>query len=361
MKKLYLLAFLLAGYVTAWSQYRENQTDMDRLLWNSEKLNILFDTRVDLENIINNHSSDEFSFKGQIVRIWLVGEIYPGIRYRVRHRLNKLQTPERDGYRAATDHAWVSFDAGKRWTFTVGKQSVQISTFENDYNDADVYLGSMVYYTFDGSMTGVNTAFKPGKQEFNFQVTNSDAPIFANESHKYRAVAFNFMWAGSLFNDVIRTRWRYGTFQHNKDKFYNWLTLGTQLNIGHFTTEFDYYEGTRQADYGDLVMADSLGYRYVHDQSISLNLKYNFGKWRPFVKGIWDKRYDKEFDDTAYRSLGIQGVVEFYPFTDARLKDLRFHAAYTFKSTDYRGAFNQLPNTNVNTFLVGMRWIFKVK
>jgi len=362
MKKYILFAIMLMAGFHASAQYRESQNIWRQLVWDDEKLNILFDTRVDFQDVVKRHADDEMAFKGQTVRIWLVGEIVPGIRYRLRHRLNKAEsTIPRDNYSGATDHAWISFDIGKTWTITVGKQAVQIGTFENDYNGADVYQGTMVFNDLDASKTGVNVAYKVGKQILNVQVTNSDTPQFASEEYDNRALAFNFLWVGDLFNEVIRTRWGYGAFQHTKTKFYNWITLGTQFNLGRFTTELDYYGGNRQIDYGYMVNVSELGYRYVHDQSISLHCEYNFGKWRPFIKGIWDKRYDKIFESTAYRSLGIEAVAEYYPFTGERTKDLRFHAAYAYKNTDFRGPYEGLRNGETHTFLIGTRWMFKVK
>jgi len=122
-------------------------------------------------------------------------------------------------------------------------------------------------------------------------------------------LAVNALWEGSLMNGMLKTRWGYGAFQHSKTKFYNWMTLGTQLNVGKFTTELDYYIGNRDMDYGSVVDVEELGARYVRDQSLSLNLKYDFGKWKPFIKGTWNQRHDKGYDSNAYKSIGLQVVM----------------------------------------------------
>ncbi|MCC8152860.1 MAG: OprO/OprP family phosphate-selective porin [Tannerellaceae bacterium] len=362
MRKYFFIAIILsASWYTVSAQYRESQNLWHQLVWDDEKLNLFVDTRIDFQDLVNRHAEDGRSFRAQTFRIWLVGEIVPGIRYRVRHRLNKNGVILRDNYSGATDHAWLAFDIGRTWTITVGKQSVMIGTFENDYNGADVYQGSMVFNDFDGSLTGVNVAYKTGRQVFNFQVTNSDEPQFASEEYANKALAFNFLWVGDLFNETIRTRWGYGTFQHSRNKFYNWVTIGTQFNIGKTITEVDYYTGIRNMDYGYMLNTDTLGYRYVQDQSLSVRIEYDMGRWKPFIKGIWDKRFDKWFDSTAYRSLGIEAVAEFYPFTGERTRDLRFHACYGYKNTDFRGEFGNLRNAETHTFLIGTRWMFKAK
>lgn len=362
MKKLYtIIAVLMLCSITASAQEKDERSVLDKLIWDDEMLNIMLDTRADFVSSFTNGDTDETSFKGQTFKIWLAGEIVPGIRYRVRHRLNKPQNPLREGYSGATDQAWVSFDIGNHWTIMAGKQSVQFGTFEYDYNPADIYMPTMCFDDLDAYKTGVNVAYKFMGQTLNLQVVNSDAPQFASDEYKKKALAINVLWEGNLFDGLLKTRWAYGAFQHNKKKFYNWLTAGTQLNIGQFSTELDYYLGNRDMDYGSVVNNEELGSRYVRDQSVSLNLKYNFGKWRPFVKGIWNQRHDKHFGNNAYQTKGIQAVAEFYPFTDKRIKDLRFHAMYAYGNTDFQGEFNDMGNKDTHTLLVGTRWLFKAK
>lgn len=362
MRKLLILFSVLIFSLSLAAQHKESESILDKLIWDDEMLNIMLDTRVDFQTTIQNGDLDQASFRGQTFRLWLVGEIIPGLRYRIRHRFNKPQTPLiRDNYSSATDQAWLAFDIGKKWTITAGKQSMQLGTFEYDYNGADIYQSTMVNGDIDMYKTGVNVAYKFAGQKINLQVVNSDAPQFASEECKNKAFAINVLWEGSLFNEVLKTRWGYGAFQHSKTKFYHWLTAGTQLNIRKFTAELDYFLGNRNMDYSSIVSDDELGSRYVRDQSLALNLKYNSGKWRPFLKGTWNQRHDKEFGSNAYESMGIQAAVEWYPFTKLLVKDLRFHLAYTFESTHFQGEFNHLNNIDKHLIIAGTRWLFKVK
>lgn len=362
MKKIYLIISGLFLSLVLFAQHKESENILDKLIWDDKMLNIMIDTRVDLQTTFENGDVDNAGFRGQTFRFWLAGEIVPGFRYRVRHRFNKPQTPLiRDNYSSATDQAWLAFDIGKKWTLTAGKQSMQLGTFEYDYNGADIYQSTMVNGDIDMYKTGVNAAFKFAGQVMNLQVVNSDAPQFATEDYKNKAFSVNLMWQGSLFNETLKTRWGYGAFQHSKTKFYHWLTLGTQLNVGKFTTELDYFLGNRNIDYGSIVDNSELGLRYVKDQSVALNLKYDLGKWKPFIKGTWNQRHDKEYDSNAYHSKSIQAALEFYPFENKYLKDLRFHAAYIYNNTDFQGQFAQLHNKDAHTILVGTRWLFKAK
>lgn len=361
MKKIYFIISALFFGINIYAQHRESENIIEKLIWDDKMLNIMLDSRVDFQSKINNGEVDDMGFEGQTIKVWLVGEIIPGIRYRVRHRLNKPQTPLREGYSAATDQAWLAFDIGKHWTITAGKQSVQFGTFEYDYNPADIYVGTMAFDDLDAYKTGVNVAYKVAGQTLNLQVVNSDAPQFANDEYKNKALAANFLWEGSLFSDVVKTRWGYGAFQHDKKKFYQWLTLGTQLNIDKFTAELDYYFGNRDMDYSGIVGNPDLGTRYVRDQSLSLNLKYNMGMWRPFVKGTWNQRHDIHSDNNAYLNKGVQAAMEVYPFSNKYLKDLRFHVAYAYGNTNFQGEFADNGNIDTHSIFVGTRWLFKAK
>jgi hypothetical protein len=361
-KKIIFSLFALMAASAVQAQYRDSHEPFEELVWNAEKLNVLLDTRLDMSSTISDSQWDQLSFNGHTLKVWFAGEIVPGIRYRVRHRLNRPQPAlERDNFSAATDHAWVAFDLGTRWTLTAGKQSVQFGTFEYDYNPADIYLGSMAYDDLDAYKTGVDAAFKAGGQTFHLQVVNSDSPQFATPEYGKKALGTSFLWEGNLFDGTLKTRWGYSAFQYTESKFYHWLTAGTQLNLGGFSTELDYYLGDRTMDYTSTVGLPAANPRAVRDQSAAVNVEYVFDKWRPFIKALWNERYDKALGSAAYESYGIQAVAEYYPFHREELKDLRFHAAWMYSRTDFRGTYAALASQNRHTFLLGMRWLFKVK
>ncbi len=359
--KKYILFFIAYSTTLCVSaQYRESA--LDRLVWDDEMLNIMLDTRFDLNAAIPDGELDDVSFRGQTLRVWFSGEIVPGVRYRVRQRFNKTQNPsERDNLAGATDHAWIAFDVSKNWTITAGKQAVQLGTFEYDYNGADVYLGTMVANDFDDYQVGVEAAWKFSGQTLHFQVFNVDSEQFSAPDYRKKAMGGAVMWQGSLFNEILKTRWGYSAFQHTKTKFYHWLTAGIQLNAGGFKTELDYYLGDRTMDYSATVGPEAADPRFVRDRSASLNIEHTFGKWRPFVKAVWSERYDKTHASEVYETAGIQAVAEYYPFHREQLKDLRFHAAWMYSRTGFRGPFAGLEAKNSHTILVGMRWLFKVK
>lgn len=362
MKKTTLIALALLAAGPAAAQYRESHDVLEKLVWNREKLGVMLDTRLDLSTNFDEHGLNSLSFNGQTLKVWFAGEIVPGVRYRVRHRLNRPQTPlERDNLSGATDHAWVAFDLGPNWTITAGKQSVQLGTFEYDYNPADIYLGTEIYNDFDGYKTGVDVAWKFLGQTLHAQIVNSDSPQFASPEYGSRAMAGSVLWEGHLFDGALDTRWGYSAFQHTGRKFYQWVTAGAQLDAGGLRAELDYYLGDRMMDYTATLGLPTADTRHVRDQSASLNLEYTFDKWRPFVKAVWSERRDQALGAAAYYTRGIQAVAEYYPFRREETRDLRFHAAWMYSRLDFSGPYAGTPDTDTHTLLVGMRWLFKVK
>lgn len=363
MKKT-LLAFIIATLIyPAAAQYRDSESFMDKLLWNNDMLNVMLDTRFDAQYRSGLEDGRELGFKGHTLKLWLEGEVVPGIRYRVRHRLNKPQDSMRDNLSGATDHAWIAFDFGKRkqWTITAGKQSVQLGTFEYDYNPADIYLGTMVYDDVDGYKVGLNAAYRFMGQTFNLQLFNSDESQFASYEYRNKALAGSFLWEGNMLDGMVKTRWAYTLFQHSSSKYYSWITTGVQLNTGMLTTELDYYIGDRNMDYSSVVSGAS-NLSLVRDQSASANFKLWLGKWHPSVKVTWNKRHDKDIHKDAYDNWGVQTAFEYYPFMGHKfVSDLRFHVAYAYNDTSYKGPWSHMSNHDQHLLILGMRWLFKTK
>lgn len=327
----------------------------------SPRLKIDLDTRIDLRYTEEGNETKYSNFSIQNMRLIVTGEVVPGIRYRWRQRINKPTSPNSDGSGAATDHIWVAFDLGrkKNWTITAGKQFMQLGTYEFEYNGADTYLNTQVNGDLENTRVGVNTAYKFLGQTLNLQVMNSGTQMTA-DGYSTRGLAAAAMWNGNLFDGIIGTRIGYAAFQNTSSKIYQWLTAGLQINTGIVTTELDFYRGDRMQDYGSIVEGYDGGRHHIRDMSGAANIKFNLGKWRPSVKGIWDRRRDMEIRSNVYDNMGIQALIEYFPFPEGLLKTLRFHVMYSYKRTDFEGVYSHLGHKGANTALVGLRWIIPI-
>lgn len=340
MKKIFFTGLLSLAFFTQVVA-QEDKQEAHKLL------NIDIDTRFDFKSDFDS----EYSFQTKNIKVILSGEVTPGIRYRLRQRLNKPQDPlARDNTSKATDHAYLEFDAGNNWTFTVGKQSVQFGTFEFSYNPSDIYLSSLNNGDLDSYKLGINTAYRTKDQTFNLQIVNGDAPQFASKDYAKKGFGGLFLWEGSLFHGVLNTRYGLGVFHYDKEKYLPWITIGNRLNLDHFTAELDWFKGEKNAELFDEEML-------VHDQSVVVNFIYRVGKFSPQIKGVWDQRKTHDnFTNLAQdneTTKAFQAALEYYPFESERLKDLRFHTAFQYK--DYN-----TDKKNENILLVGVRWMFNV-
>lgn len=361
MRNKILMVLLTLCSAMGYAQHREGD-DLVKKLQIKDPFNVMVDTRFDLHYIFDNGKTTNKSFYGDILKVSLLGSITPKIQYTLRQKLNSDQiVNSRDGLSSSTDQAWISFQFAPQWNVKVGMQTIQFGTFEYNYNSADVYTPTTIFNDLTSSAIGVNLAYQWNNQVFNAQVVNSPYSEFSDQKDKDKTFAYNFLWVGDLFDGVYKTRWGYGLFEHTDSQYYNWFTIGNQINVGKFTTELDYYIGDRQMDYNSIVSMAPAELRLVEDQAVSAKFEYNFGKWRPFVKGVYSKRYDKELAAAAYDVRGIEAVMECYPFKSELLQNLRFHAAYSYTATDFKNNYAAIPTKNENKVLVGVRWLFQVK
>lgn len=349
MKRIVCLCLAVLGTVAlAFAQEKEAEPAKSKLL------NVTLDTRYDFKSNLD----DDHGFRVNNLKVIVDGEVVPGVRYRIRQRLNSRhgspdQVSHRENYIKAMDHAYVEIDAGKSWTFRAGKQNLLFGTFEFDRRPFTIYLPSMNYDDLDSYTIGVNTAYKINKQIFNVQIGNSTYPNYADKEFAKRAFALNFRWEGDLFNGLINTRYGLGVFQYDKHTNLPWLTLGTRLNLPKFFAELDYYNGKKRAD-----LFDKANPMLVKDQSLILNMAYSLGKFTPMLKAVVDKR---QADAKSLITVGadnrscksIQAAVEYRPFEHENLKDLSFHMAYANKH------FNTNQG-NQHLFLFGIAWMVKV-
>ena len=359
MKKTLFLLLLFTFALRTLSFAQESESESAER--NNDKLHIRLDTRFDLK-YMTDAEQEVFQFEAQALKLCLDGEITPGIRYKLVHRLNVSQEIASDGLSKATDQMWLAFDLGKRrnWTLTVGKQPVQLAAFEYEYNPADNYLSTRANATFDCYQIGANIAYNFLGQTLNLQVFNSGRPQFAESRYENKALAGSLSWAGSFLEGALNTRLGYMALQHSSSKLYSWVTTGLQVNAGAFTSEMDYYIGTYNVLYDEI--SPDLGRREARDQSASVNLRYRVGKWCPIVKGVWDLRRDNQFDANILQSFGVQAAVEFYPFIGRKyLSDMRLHLVYNYVTTDYMGPFQSTPRMHRHTILCGIRWLFTAK
>lgn len=324
-------------------------------VFNKEKHAIKLDLRIDFDGSINNQEKNSAAFKATTFRVVLEGDFSPKLGYLIRQRLNKSGSVSKDNFLAATDYAMLIYRPNQHWRIEAGKQIVQLGTFEYNYNTSTLYFFSQPNNLIQAYETGIRAAYTVANQEFNLQITDARAPQFAAPDYDY---AFNYaaMWAGSFFNGTFNTRYGYMISNVDKDKTTQWITIGNQLILGSSTLELEYMNG---AYYQPATWNENTLFM-ANDQTAIASYKLFFGKnnrWAFGVKGMWDKRRDKDLSRTVYNKYTASTLLEYYPLGGDKLN---VHLAYAFCRTNYNKAITGYNPNNQNRILTGFRWFFSI-
>lgn len=326
----------------------------------SDFIHLQFETRFDYKQNWNGSKLETNKFEAHTFKMLLYGNITDKLSYRFRYRFNRTNAPDNSNFAKAADIAYLQYAFTDKFSIRIGKMLTQFGTFEFDHNPATIYIPTMCNSDVVAYSTGVNLAYKIEKQILNLQIINADQNQFASEKYKNKALAALTLWEGNLFNNLLKTKYGFGIFQHDGGTFYNWITLGTQINVESFTTELDMYKGKRFIDFNDIVGTDIIGEKLVHDLSLSVNFKYRINKIVPQLKLIWDERENRKSNGN-YQSKKIQCAFEYFPYHTGTMSNLSFHLVYGYAFTKYNGSFKTSQSAQKNsTVLVGLTWPINV-
>lgn len=280
------------------------------------KPEISFEVRSDLQlkKGINSELAD-YGFEGQYLNFNLQGHLSSRFHYRIRQRLNKgINTAS--SFFAATDFAWLSYDATDELSVTVGKQAIGMGGFEYDYAPIDVYWWSefcnrlAVCYEM-----GLSVQYNTQGQSFLFQVTNS--PFITSQSDGL--FSYNLLWYGQLQH--LKTIYSFNLVEYQRGKFVPYFNLGHRVTFHPMEIEMDIMN--RAAPGRPFLFED---YTLVGQCRWLLN-----SRWSLMAKGGIDNNtspktvvapaYELVPSGTEYH-YGLIGA-EYFPLSDA---SLRIHA-----------------------------------
>ncbi len=379
-----LVAVLTIGG-TAMAQEALNLKTLEKKIAALDQKNDSFNFYLNLQNsanvYLNSGDYEGIDFKTNQMRLEMRGEVVKGIRYRVRHRMNRGTSAEGlDNLSRATDIASISIDVAKNFTITGGKQCTAFGGYEFDLNPIDIYQYSDMIDYMDNFLTGVDFAYQVKGQEFRFQVVNSRNDYMDNiydglngvEASK-NALGYTLNWNGSLFDGKVQTRWSYSLFEDAKDMNTNYIALGTQVKLGKKAQlQFDWMNSREDIDRKGIVsdMMNSNGGEYVRATDVVYNsfvAKVDFrlnNKFNMFVKGMYETatnegNTDENLNDEFRTSYGYMTGLEFHPITD----DLKVFFTYTGRYFDYDSNLTEsmgLKDQHTNRFSIGLVYRLKM-
>ncbi|WP_372644967.1 porin [Ancylomarina sp.] len=379
-----LVAVLTIGG-TSMAQEALNLKTLEKKIAALDQKNDSFNFYLNLQNsanvYLNGGDYEGIDFKTNQMRLEMRGEVVKGIRYRVRHRMNRGTSAEGlDNLSRATDIASISIDVAKNFTITGGKQCTAFGGYEFDLNPIDIYQYSDMIDYMDNFLTGVDFAYQVKGQEFRFQVVNSRNDYMDNiynglngvEASK-NALGYTLNWNGSLFDGIVQTRWSYSLFEDAKDMNTNYIALGTQVKLGKKAQlQFDWMNSSEDIDRKGIVsdMINANGGEYVRATDVVYNsfvakVDYRLNnKFNMFVKGMYetatnDGNTDENLNNEFRTSYGYMTGLEYHPIADG----LKIFFTYTGRHFDYDSNLTEsmgLKDQHTNRFSIGMVYRLKM-
>lgn len=291
-------------------------------------------------------------FQGDYFNLHIKGQLYDGLTFRVRQRLNK-KIYDKNPFNA-TDFLWLTWAPTPKISFTAGKHPIMVGGYEIDSAPIDVYYYGAFsnnlkqYYAF-----GVSATYTPIPGQ-NISVQFIPSPISPVTQNSY---SYNLYWNGSFF-PCWNTTWSYNLVEDELHRKMNWVVLGNKFFMGKLVVDVDFIDrfAFKQTnpltDWSFIVKAIlTLGkwnlctkVGYERNDAANVDPDWNHD-WDSLVPASHIGSYDLVLpagNDYLYYGAGV----EYFPLNNDRL---RLHAVYFRDNHDI-----------VNNFDIGITWRFKV-
>lgn len=321
----------------------------DSVIPKQSSIDVFLDSKYENFTKFTGDQTLESRFKVVQSRVYLKGTYKNKLSYAMRYRLNEEKSAN------ALEFAFLSYQLSPHWSVEMGRMFTAFGSMELSYNSADLYMFTNIIGSIELFSNGVAATYKNHGQSFKFQLVSSGEQ-FTTPAYKNKAYAGLFLWEGSLFNEHLKTRYGIAAFGHDANKYYSYITLGNRLVVDDFLMELDWMYGTRHLNVAAFTLPGTVDNPLLRDNTTTASFKYRTGALTPYVKVMYNYRKDLE-QDLAYSYSGVSIALEYNPFKQAPLQDLRLFGAYNFYAYDYFG-YQQKPDLEQEQQIaVGVRWM----
>ena len=317
---------------------------------------ISLDSRFGYDRVVGG---DAAGFGGDGFYLYIDGKLSKHFSYSLCQRLFSAHG-EDDSVFDNTDWLTLSYHLGD-FTFTAGKDSMLIGSFEFDADDIDSYfdLNSMFYNSLSTYQWGASAMWTNNAETTSlaFQVATSPFSWEPGEDNLY---SYNLAWYGAW--DMYESKWSVNFMEYAPGEYMKMLALGNMFYVGDFSFMLDYM--VRMANWKDALDSDyTLLFQpsYKYNNMLRVFAKVGVEKMVDSVpydlSGEYltpDERIEANLENkyvmpayiTAGREYLFYGAgVEYFPLKDDRL---RIHAMWTSNNYTKRHLFNVGLTWNLN-------------
>ena len=206
-------------------------------------------------------------FQGDYFNLHIKGQLYDGLTFRVRQRLNK-KIDDKNPFNA-TDFLWLTWQASDKWSFTAGKHPIMVGGYEIDSAPIDVYYyGAFSTRLYQYYAFGVSATYTPLPGQ-NISVQFIPSPISPVTQDSY---SYNLYWNGSWM-PWWKTVWSYNLVEDELHRKMNWVILGNKFDMGKLVVDVD--------------MIDRIAFKQANplsDWSFIVKAILTLGKWNLCTK-----------------------------------------------------------------------------
>ena len=276
-------------------------------------INVQAEVRFDYqrEYIDGNALDANSGFEGKFLNVMAFGRFNDRFSYAFRQRLNKAHTKQ--SVFDATDFVNLTYRLNSHWSFTAGKQLVDLGRMVYNKAPIDMYFCTEFWNKFALYQWGVNTNYTTGNKKDVFQFQLTESPYDFKNQDLY---AFNLMWMGS--HGWFKSFWSLNAMAYEPGEYLYFLSLGNHFQLGNAALKVDFMNRGSDADFFRLKDFSLIG-------ELSYPVQAN---WNVYGKVSYDINKTENTSDFCVlpgtELTRVGAGMEYYPLKEGN-KNLRFH------------------------------------
>jgi hypothetical protein len=318
--------------------------------------------RFSFQNDFSDGNYTGSKFRMQEWRPEILGEVYPGVSFRVRTSLfPNANSSSVDNIKRDIDFLLISVKLSSKVQLTLGKMAAEWGGYEFDHNPINLYQFNDIVNFSDPFLAGVKVDYKAtDKHTLSMQVVNANTRSF---NEKYGTIpgvsaakfagAFLAKWRGTFLDGKFQTLYSYNLYTQAAGRVVNMFTLGNQLKLDKWKIQYDFKFSDEELDRTGVVSSiipdninpySALDARYLEhwmylERTINPRLKINTVLM--VSDAYWNGNPDPNSDSKLRSAWSIVPAIEFNPFPDLNMRFFCSYVGRFFRYTNYaKTAFN---------------------